>query len=167
GAALRRGAPKSAGRVPRSVRRAEGGRGAPPAATLLDPDLGLPGDAWGRRTDPEPDAQLTVMQRAVAELIANGQPLVLFGDNLFVDLDLSRENLPLGSRVRLGHALLEVTPKPHNGCHKFRARFGSEALSFVSKPDLRHRNLRGIYLRVIEGGAVAVGDPIEVVARMS
>jgi len=105
------------------------------------------------------------MQTDVAELIANGQPLTLFGDNLFLDLDLSATNLPPGSLVRIGGATMEVTPKPHNGCQKFRARFGSEALRFVSKPDLRRRNLRGIYMRVVQRGEVAAGDPVEVITR--
>ena len=117
------------------------------------------------RSSPQPDAQLAVMQTDVAALIANGQPLVLFGDNLFVDLDLSTDNLPPGSRLMVGTARLEVTPKPHNGCGKFRGRFGADALHLVSRPDLRHRNLRGIYLRVVEAGDVQVGDAVEVRAR--
>jgi MOSC domain-containing protein YiiM len=105
------------------------------------------------------------MQHDVASLIANGQPLPLFGDNLFLDLDLSATNLPIGSRLRAGAVLLEVTPKAHNGCHKFKGRFGSDALRFVAHPDRRSLNLRGIYLRVVEDGEVAVGDAVEVVMR--
>ena len=158
--------PKNAGRVVLIVRRCEGGRRETPDRAHLAADGGLPGDAWGRRKEPSPEEQIAVMQRDVAELIANGQPLMLFGDNLFLELDLSQTNLPPGSRVRVGNATLEVTPKPHDGCHKFRARFGSDALRFVSKPDLRHRNLRGIYMRVLEGGEVSVGDAVEVIARL-
>jgi MOSC domain-containing protein YiiM len=105
------------------------------------------------------------MQADVARLIANGQPLGLFGDSLFLELDLSRENLPTRSRLRIGGATLEVTPKPHNGCTKFRARFGNEALRFVSDTSLRHRNLRGIYLQVVEAGEIVVGDDVNVIAR--
>jgi len=156
-------APKSVGRIALIVRKREGGVREMPERARLLPDAGLPGDAWGRRPEPDPEGQLTVMEKDVAELIANGQPLPLFGDNLIVELDLSRGNLPTGTRVRTGTALLEVTPKPHNGCHKFRGRFGADALRFVSRPDLRHRNLRGIYMRVIEAGDVALGDRVEVV----
>jgi len=91
--------------------------------------------------------------------------LTLFGDNLFLELDLSAGNLPAGSRVLLGSAVLEVTAKPHTGCRKFRGRFGEEALRFVSRADLRHRNLRGIYMRVAEEGETAPGDSVEVLAR--
>jgi MOSC domain-containing protein YiiM len=103
------------------------------------------------------------MQAGVAALIANGQPLELFGDNLFLEFDLSVANTPPGSRVRVGSATLEVTAKPHNGCRKFQVRFGLDALRFVSDPQLRHRNLRGIYMRVLEPGDVSVGDLVEVI----
>jgi MOSC domain-containing protein YiiM len=101
----------------------------------------------------------------VARLIANGQPLELFGDNLFLELDLTAANLPVGSRLRIGGAIVEVTPKAHNGCRKFQARFGAEALRFVVEASLRPRNLRGIYMRVLEPGVVSVGDPVDVLSR--
>jgi MOSC domain-containing protein YiiM len=157
--------PANVGRLALIVRKGEGGRRETPDQVRLTPDAGLPGDAWGRRQQPNPEAQLAVMQTAVAELIANGQPLALIGDNLFLDLDLSRDNLPIGSRLRLGTATLEVTPKPHNGCQKFQQRFGPGALRFVAKPEIRHRNLRGIYMRVVEAGEVGLGDPVEVLRR--
>lgn len=133
--------------------------------TRLTPERGLADDAWERRLPLNPEAQLATMHLAVAELIANGQPLELFGDNLFLDLDLSQDNLPLGSRLRVGEATLVVTPKAHNGCAKFRARFGDDALRFVSAPEDRSRNLRGIYLRVADAGPVRVGDPVTVLSR--
>jgi MOSC domain-containing protein YiiM len=100
----------------------------------------------------------------VARLFANGQPLSLFGDNLLVDLDLSVANLPTGSRLRVGGALLEVTPKPHDGCVKFRQRVGQAALRLTADHRLDLR-LRGIYAKVVEAGEVALGDPIEVLSR--
>lgn len=158
-------APRDRGRVAGLVTRVAGGRRETPARVVLSAAGGMPGDGWFRRSPAEPEAQLAVMQRDVAELIANGQPLALFGDNLFLDLDLSAASLPIGSRLRAGAALLEVTPKAHNGCAKFRGRFGDDALRFVAHPERRHRNLRGIYLRVVEDGAVACGDGVEVVSR--
>lgn len=110
------------------------------------------------------DPPLTVMQADIARLMANGQPLELFGDNLFLDLDLSTEGLPTGSLVRVGKALLEVMLKPHNGCRKFLARFGPGAMQFVSRPETRHRNFRGVYMRVKEPGELRRGDSVEKVS---
>ncbi len=157
--------PKDRGQVTLLMIRGEGGRRVALDEVRLDPDLGMPGDAWGRAKDRRPDMQIAVMEDGVARLIANGQPRELFGDCLMLDLDLSRENLPPGSVVRVGQALLEVTPMPHNGCSKFQARFGKEALRFVVMKELRHNNLRGTYMRVIEGGRVRLGDQADVVAR--
>jgi MOSC domain-containing protein YiiM len=159
------GAPRNRGRVVLMVRRRERGRREAPHRLQLTPETGVPGDAWITRGQPDPAAQIAVMQADVAELIANGQPLELFGDNLFLELELSVANIPPGSRVRVGNATMEVTPKAHNGCRKFQARFGLDALRFVSDPYLRLRNLRGIYMRVLEPGEVAVGDPVEVISR--
>jgi len=158
-------APKDSGRVTLIVRRMDKGQRETPDRLQLTPEAGIPGDAWSRQRRPDPDAQIAVMQADVARLIANGQPLELFGDQLFLDLDLSVENLPPGSRLRVGSATVEVTPMPHNGCGKFRARFGLDAVGLVSDPQLRHRNLRGIYLRVVEPGAAAVGDSVAVISR--
>jgi MOSC domain-containing protein YiiM len=105
------------------------------------------------------------MQRDVAELIANGQPLTLFGDNLFVDLDLSAENLPEGTRLRVGEAEVVMTAEPHNGCKKFDGRFGRDALRFVQAKPTRYSNLRGVYWRVIAAGEAAVGDAVRVLSR--
>jgi hypothetical protein len=132
---------------------------------LLTASGGIPGDRWSRASSPDPNMQLAVMETSVADLIANGQPRLLFGDNLFVDLDLSAENLPTGSRLRAGRAVLEVTPEPHSGCRHFRARFGADALRFVAAKDTRSRKLRGIYMKVIEDGELRVGDRIEVLRR--
>jgi MOSC domain-containing protein YiiM len=107
------------------------------------------------------------MRRDVAELIANGQPLTVFGDNLFVDFDISAANLPVGTRLRVGDALVEVTPAPHDGCSKFKQRFGRDALQFVNANETREQNLRGIYWRVIEPGEAGVGAAIKIISRPS
>ena len=160
-------APRDAGRVRLVVTRGPGGHREMLPRAFMTPASGVPGDAWGRQRQPNPEAQLTVMQIDVAELIANGQPLTLFGDNLFLELDLSAANLPSGTRLRAGTVTLEVTPEPHDGCRTFRARFGDEALRFVSKRELRHLNLRVVYMRVVEGGDIAAGDPVRVMSRPS
>ena len=157
--------PADQGRVRLLVARRADGVRETPSRVELTPEEGMPGDRWARRTRGRPEMQLAVIQHDVAELIANGQPPTILGDNLFVELDLSSENLPAGSRLRVGAATCEVTPEPHDGCRKFRGRVGAAALRWVSDRTRRHRNLRGVYWRVIEPGAVAVGDPIRVLSR--
>ena len=137
------------GRVHLIVARGEGGLRSTPTRVHLTPLSGIPGDAWGRKKHTSQNGQLTVMQRDVGELVANGQPLTLFGDNLIVELNLSAANLPIGTTLKIGTASLVVTPKPHNGCSKYQARFGAEALKFVSRKPTRALNLRGR----AEGGA--------------
>lgn len=159
-------APKDCGRLAFIVRRPTRESREVLSRARLSPEEGLPGDNWSTRTaTPDPTAQLTVMQRDVAELLANGQSLALFGDNLIVELDLSVANLPVGSRLQVGGAVVEVTPLPHDGCRKFDARFGGEALRFVNAQPTRHLNLRGIYWRVIEAGEIEVGSRVQVLSR--
>ncbi len=157
--------PKDFGHLTLIVRRPVDGTRETPERVRLTPDDGVPGDAWGRNPSRDIGMQIAVMRRDVAELIANGQPLTLFGDSLFVDFDISLGNLPIGSRLRVGEAIVEVTPMPHNGCAKFKGRFGADALCFVNAKPTRHLNLRGIYWKVIEAGEVSVGAAIEVISR--
>ena len=128
---------------------------------MLDLDEGLLGDMWHRRGTPNPDAQLTLMNARAAEVIASGRERrQLAGDQLYVDLDLSIENLPAGTRLSVGGAVVEVTAVPHTGCAKFSARFGTDALRFVNKSPGRELRLRGVNARVVTAGAVRVGDTI-------
>jgi hypothetical protein len=157
--------PRDAGEVALVVARGDDGHRETPARVLLTPEKGVPGDAWFRDKSDSLEDQITVMRVDVARLFANGQPLTLFGDNLLVDLDLSEENLPVGSRLEAGGALVEVTPKPHTGCLKFRQRFGADALRTTADPRFRAEHLRGIHVRVLEPGEVAVGDMLRVVRR--
>ena len=156
--------PSNKGRVSLVVRRTERGVRETPDRVRLTPEQGVPGDAWGR-SDGRPESQITVMETAIAGLMANGQPLTLFGDNLFLELDLSAQNLPPGSRLAIGDAVLEVTTKPHRGCKKFSGRFGADALRFTATPDGVAGRFRGIYVRVVAAGDIGPGDVVEVVER--
>ncbi len=136
------------------------------AVGVLDPGCGLAGDNWATRRSaaapdelPEPDRQLTIMSHRVASLVARSDERVpLAGDQLFVDLDLSHDNLPAGSLLRIGDALVEISAPPHSGCAKFTARFGSDAMRFVNSSLGRHLRLRGANARVVAGGRIALGD---------
>lgn len=128
----------------------------------LDPELGLVGDRWARRGDRTPvylAAQLTVINTRVLSVIEPDRSRwPLAGDQLYVDLDLSVQNLPAGSRLSIGSAVVEVSETPHTGCAKFGARFGSDALRWINAPLGREHRMRGLNARVVEGGDVRVGD---------
>ena len=156
--------PQDAGRVQLLVLRKGGGVHETPAEAELSPGEGLHGDRWadGKRN---PDTQVTLMRKDVADLIRTSpeQPLHTPGDNVLVDLDLSEQSLPVGTRLRLGEALLEVSPEPHTGCKLFSERFGAPALAWINHKARRDRRLRGVNCRVIEGGRVRLDDAVTVV----
>ena len=152
-----RRSPRDKGRVELIVRRPRENERELLDEGTLDPAEGLIGD-YGT---PPPEAQLTLMNVRSASLVA-GSPerRPLAGDQLYVDLSLAAEDLPAGTRLRVGEALVEVTAEPHRGCGKFAARFGVDALKFVNSAGGRRLNLRGVNARVLEGGRVRVGDAI-------
>ena len=121
---------------------------------------GLVGDRWARAGSPSRDRQITVMERWVADLVADGQGPERAGDNLLVDIDLSVGAAPSGTRLRAGTCVLEVTDKPHTGCKKFERRFGPDALAWINAPEHASRRLRGVNCRVVESGDVGPGDAI-------
>jgi MOSC domain-containing protein YiiM len=133
----------------------------------LDPEKGLVGDNWSSRQDmPDPDRQLNVINARLSRLVAiDSERRPLAGDQLHVDLDLSVENLPPGTRLALGSAVIEVTEPPHTGCAKFVERFGRDAMRFVNSPRGRELRLRGMCARVVVAGTVRPGDPIRKVSE--
>lgn len=129
---------------------------------------GLAGDTWNKRGSsrtsdgsPHPDMQLNLMNVRVVEAVAGSvKRWPLAGDQFYVDLDLSQANLPAGTRLAIGSAVIEITAQPHTGCGKFSARFGIDALKFVNSPEGRALGLRGVNARVITPGRVRTGDPV-------
>ena len=134
----------------------------------LDLHDGLVGDTWRSRGSrhtpdggPNPGSQVTLMNARAATAIAGGRERwALAGDQIYVDLDLSIDNLPPGSRVQIGSAVIEFSEEPHTGCAKFSARFGNDALRFVNSPVGRELRLRGANCRVVVPGVVRPGDAI-------
>jgi MOSC domain-containing protein YiiM len=110
--------------------------------------------------------QLNIMSSRAIDLVAGHRDRWhLAGDQLFIDLDLSEANLPPGTRLALGSAVIEVTPEPHTGCQKFVKRFGLDAMKFVNSPVGRQRRLRGLNAKVIRPGVIRVGDAVRKVVR--
>ncbi len=136
----------------------------------VDVDAGVVGDDWlargnGRRPDgsADPEAQVTVMNSRAALLMAGApERMPLAGDQVYLDLDLSIDNLPTGTILDFGAVALEVTPAPHTGCKKFAARFGVDALRLTADEEGKRLRLRGINTRVVRGGRLQVGDTVTV-----
>jgi len=158
-------APVDVGRVDLLVARPGVDQREVPESVHLTVEGGMPGDRWADDDRYGPDYQLATARTDFAKVVANGQPLPMHGDNLFVSLDLSDDNLPAGSLLALGEARVEVTPQAHNGCKKWVQRFGLPAMQLNLDEAMRPRHLRGIYLRVVRDGTVRVGDGVRVLRR--
>lgn len=132
----------------------------------LDLTDGLVGDSWKHRGSsrtpdgsPHPDMQINIMNSRVTALVAQFlDRWSLAGDQLYLNMDLSTENLPAGTRLALGTAVLEVTPPPHTGCNKFVSRFGLDAMKFVNSDLGKALRLRGLNAKVIQSGTIRVDD---------
>ena len=132
----------------------------------LNPLEGLLGDSWNARGSghtsdgsANTDTQITIMNsRTIALLAQDEERWSLAGDQLYIDMDLSTDNLPPGTRLALGSAMIEVSAVPHTGCKKFSSRFGVEAMKFVNSPEGKQLHLRGINAKVIQTGRIRAGD---------
>ena len=164
-----RSSPAGSGVIDLIVRRPEVDEREILEEATIDPAVGVVGDTWPVRAStsspdggPHPDAQVTITNSRVIALLAQvPERWALAGDQLYVDFDLSIDNLPPGTQLAVGSAVLEVSAKPHLGCVKFRRRFGSDALSFVNSPLGKDLRLRGVNTRVVQGGTVRRGDVIK------
>lgn len=155
-----RQAPAEAGTVELITRRPAENEREILSEAQLDTAGGLVGDDWINR-GAELDRQVTLMNTRVVGLLARTRDRwQLAGDQLYVDFDLSEENLPAGTRLAVGSAVLEVSPAPHRGCKKFAARFGLDALRFVNSETGYALRMRGMNAQVIRAGTVRTGDVV-------
>lgn len=167
-----RGAPTDRGTVAMVVARPARGERAVLTDAVLDPSAGLVGDCWLERGSStgingaaHPDRQLTLMNARFAALVAGPKDRwALAGDQLYVDLDLGEANLPAGTRLAVGAAVVEISASPHTGCAKFVEWFGRDAARFVNTGVGLDLRLRGVNAFVVEGGGVATGDPVRKIA---
>lgn len=163
-----RQSPSSSGTVEQIVCRPATNERQVLAEAALELDHGLVGDNWRARGDEDetskpanPDMQLTLMNARAIDLIAGGRDRwQLAGDQFYVDLDLSDDNCPPGTRLALGSAVVEVSAEPHLGCAKFIQRYGRDAALFVNSPAGRSLNLRGVNAKIVKAGTVRAGDVI-------
>ena len=164
--------PADDGRVELVIRRPAVGEREVLDEAALDPAVGIVGDTWlerGSRHTPdgsaEPDRQLTLMNARVAALVAGTRERIpLAGDQVYVDLDLSFDNLPAGTRLAMGSAVVVVTEPPHTGCAKFTQRYGLAALRLINSPAGRAARFRGLNARVDVAGTVCPGDAVRKLA---
>lgn len=160
--------PKESGRLELIVRRPRDEQRETITMGQLDLELGLLGDNWQARGSKKSadgsalhEAQITLMNsRVIAAIAGEPERWQLAGDQLYVDMDLSRDNLPAGTRLVIGSAILEIADLPHTGCQKFSRRFGADALKFVSTAEARDLRLRGVYAVVVQPGEIKTGDSV-------
>ena len=161
-------APKKKGELKMIVRRPAENEREILKEGKLSKEFGLEGDNWIHRgsskTDDgssHPEMQLNIMNaRVIEKLAGDKERWQLAGDQLFIDLDLSDNNLPPGSQLKIGTAIVEVTAIPHNGCKKFTQRYGIDAVKFVNSPEGKKNHFRGINAKVIQEGTITTGDEI-------
>ena len=167
-----RASPKEEGRLEAIIARPAPGERRDLASSEISLAGGVHGDHWAKGCwkttadgKPDPDVQICMMNARCIELIAqersNWPPA---GDNFFIDMDLTPGNMPPGTRLGIGSAIIEVTGIAHNGCASFIERYGRDACVFVNTGEGERLRLRGIYARVVRDGRVSVGDKVKKLA---
>jgi len=161
--------PKDSGVLEMIVRRPETETREIINSVEINLENGLAGDNWKARGSThtsdhsaDPETQITLMNTRVIQLLSGDKENWGWaGDQLFVDMDLSMDNLPPHSQIQIGSVILEISAKPHTGCKKFSGRYGIEALEFISTPLGKSLRMRGVNAKVIQSGDIQVGDVIK------
>lgn len=161
--------PKTKGTVQQLGFRPEPGVHVAADLIELSPAGGVHGDRWARGSwvqlpdgSPDPRVQVAVTNSHILSMIAGSLKAAReCGDNLFVDLDLSEANLPVGARIQVGEAVLEVSDIINDACGKFIQRFGQEAFDWIRDPANAPLRLRGLFCKVIQAGEIRIGDTVK------
>jgi hypothetical protein len=136
----------------------------------MHPITGCEGDIWhSKKTSstpdgkPNPERQVTLINSRVLALLEGAKDTwPKAGDQVYVDMDLSKENLPAGTDLSLGSAIIRVSAQPHNGCKKFAERYGIDATRFVNSSLGKAKSLRGINCYIVKEGIVKMGDTVSI-----
>jgi MOSC domain-containing protein YiiM len=156
-----RTSPKDNGALKLIVLRLPNEQRRTPSQVILSAANGVEGDRWNLKPNPNPLSQVSIINARFLEAIAgDAERMNLAGDNLIVDLDLHESNLPAGTRLRIGRAVIEVTDCPHTACVKFERRYGKIMRDLTDTPEGRALRLRGLFARVVHEGEVRLGDTI-------
>lgn len=149
-----------------------GQRSFPDRLTLTRAE-GVPGERWlttpwlrlpdGR---PDPAIQVSILPVRVLDLVWRDRDGTVHpGDNIVADLDCSLTNLPPGSLIAAGTAVLRVSEVFNDGCVKWKARYGTAAKDWITAPGHADLRLRGIYCAVETDGVVRLSDRLEILRR--
>ena len=137
-----------------------------PGSLTLTRAVGVVGDFESSRPwlvledgSPDPRNQVSLMSARVLDLLwRDGTPRNHPGDNIACDLDLSHANLPVGTLLQAGTAVLRVSDEPNDGCAKWRVRMGKAAYDWTRSHEAYR--LRGLYCSVQQDGEVTLTDAI-------
>jgi hypothetical protein len=166
-------APKTDARIDSLCFRPGRGERRFPATVTLTRDKGIPGERWltepwMRLPDgsPHPGIQVSILPRRVADLAWRNRTSTLHpGDTIIADLDCTVANLPIGSLIQAGSAVLQVSDVPNYACAKWKVRYGDASYDWIREPDHAALRLRGILCSIAQDGEVILTDRLHVLSR--
>ncbi|NRA38062.1 MAG: MOSC domain-containing protein [Planctomycetes bacterium] len=132
----------------------------------MSAELGVHGDRWVKDSwktladgKSDPEVQVAISNSRSIDLVAGTRDRwSLLGDNLYIDFDLSEDNIQIGDRLSIGSVILEISSEPNYGCAKYLKHYGKDALKFLNIPEGRRLRLRGVFAKIVKDGSVSVGD---------